>query len=115
MWEPVPLPEEPPPPRRRRKIVIVTAGSVPRLLLFAIAVLMFAFFFLTRTDRGATLVVEQVLQRLPIKGEITAEGSRSDRLLEGVYLYDVAIRGEDGRLFLEADSVRLRYNWRTLL
>src|SRR5688572_27920210 len=82
---------------------------------FAVVVLIAILFFsLTRTDRGAVLVVEQVLQRLPIKGEITASGARSDRLLEGVRLYDVAIRGEDGRLFLTADSAELRYDWRTL-
>jgi autotransporter translocation and assembly factor TamB len=116
VWEPVPLPEEPPPPRRRKRVIVVkTAGWGVRLLAVLVLVLVAAFFFLTRTDRGANLVVEEVLERLPIKGEITAEASRSDRLLEGVRLYDVVIRGEDGRLFMTADTVRLRYNWRTLV
>jgi autotransporter translocation and assembly factor TamB len=117
VWEPVPLPEAPPPPppRRRWRRRKAAAGWMARLLALGAVVAVATFFFLTRTDRGATLVIDQVLMRLPIEGEVTAERSRSSRLLEGVRLYRLAIRGEDGRLFLEADSVRLRYNWRTLV
>ncbi|MSR35386.1 MAG: translocation/assembly module TamB [Gemmatimonadetes bacterium] len=97
--------------RRRRS----RARWVARALAALALALVVAFFFATRTDRGATLVVEEVLRRLPIKGEITAESSRADRLLEGVRLYGVAVRDQDGLLFLLADSVRLRYNWRTLV
>ena len=115
-WQPVPELEEPPPtprPRwRRRKLA---AKWSFRLFYAAIIVGLSAFLFLTTSDRGATLVVEQVLRRLPIKGEITATGARSDGLLEGVVLFDVAIRGDDGRLFLTADSALLRYDWSTLV
>jgi len=56
-----------------------------------------------------------MLQRLPIAGEITATGSRTERLLEGVRLYGLTIRGDDGRPILFADSVQVGYTWRTLL
>ena len=115
LWQPVPLPEEPPPRRPRWRRRKAAAGWLARLVVAAVVLGMAAFLFVTRTDRGATVVVEQVLRRLPIKGEITASRSRSEQLLEGVLLYDVSIRGDDGRLFLVADSARLRYNWRTLV
>ena len=65
-----------------------------RAIALAVVLVAVAFFLITSTDRGANLVVEQVLQRLPIKGEITAERARSDHLLQGVRLYGVAVRGE---------------------
>ena len=90
-----------------------TAGAlVLRALGAAVFLLVLGFFFLTRTDLGAGIVVERVLARLPIQGVVTARDARSERLLEGVRLYDVEIRGNDGTLFLVADSVRLRYRLR---
>lgn len=117
LWEPVPLPQEPEPPAR-----VVRVRRRPRpatligwALLGLAALTLVTFVWITRTDRGATLVVSNVLRRLPIRGEITARRARSDRLLQGVRLYDVSVRGTDGRLFLLADSVRLAYSWRTLV
>ena len=115
LWQPVPLPEEPPPPRRPWRRCKAAAAWLVRLLAAATFIVIILFSFLTRTDRGATVMVEQVLRRLPIRGEITATGARSDGLVEGVQLYGVAIRGDDGRLLLLVDSVRLRYNWRTFV
>jgi len=88
---------------------LVQAFSAAALLVIVL------FFLLTRTDRGASVIVGQMLQRLPIAGEITATGSRTERLLEGVRLYGLTIRGDDGRPILFADSVQVGYTWRTLL
>ncbi len=88
------------------------AALVLRALGAAVFLLVLGFFFLTRTDLGAGIVAERVLARLPIQGVVTARDARSERLLEGVRLYDVEIRGNDGILFLVADSVRLRYRLR---
>ena len=88
---------------------LVQALSAAALLVIVL------FFLLTRTDRGASVMVGLMLQRLPIAGEITATGSRTERLLEGVRLYDLTIRGDDGRPVLLADSAQVGYTWRTLL
>ena len=113
-WQSVP-PPEPPPESSPRGGPRAAAVWALRAVLAAGFLVVLAFFFLTRTDRGAVLVVEWLLVRLPIKGEITARTARAERLLEGVRLYDLSIRGEDGDLFLLADSARLRYQWRTLV
>ena len=76
---------------------------------------MVTFYFLARTNRGTTIVVEEVLRRLPINGELRADGARSDRLLEGVRLYAVTMQEKDERAFLQADSAQLRYRWSTLV
>ena len=88
---------------------LVHALSAAALLVIAL------FFLLTRTDRGASVMVGQMLQRLPLGGDVTATGSSTDRLLEGVRLYGLEIRGDDGRPVLLADSVQVGYTWRTLL
>jgi autotransporter translocation and assembly factor TamB len=105
------MPERPVRGRRRLR----AAAWLARGLMAAVLGLGLAFFVATRTDRGAEAVVERVLSRLPIEGEITANRARSDRLLEGVRLYELTIRGGDGRLFLIADSARVSYDWRTFL
>lgn len=119
LWDPVPLPEEPAPPAKRARAPVGRLRRAERfvgrmaVLLGALAATV--FFALTHTDRGADFVVATVLARLPVQGEITAREARSDELLSSVRLYGVAIKGSDGRLFLMADSVRLVYNWRTLV
>ncbi len=117
LWQPSPLPEEPPPrpPRRRWRRRLMVMGWTARTIAAVLIVAIGLFFFLTRTDRGASEVVEQVLRRLPIRGEITATAARSDELLRGVRLYGLSIRGDDGRMLAVADSVSIQYNWRTLV
>ena len=60
-------------------------------------------------------MVGQLLKRLPVSGEITTTGSSTERLLEGVRLYGLTVRGDDGEPVLLADSVQVGYTWRTLL
>lgn len=102
-------------PRRKRRAARRALQWLLTGLVAIAALAVIAFFFLTRTDPGARLTIEQVLKRLPIQGEITVEGARSDRLLEGVRLYGIRITGPEGRVFLVADSAHLRYGWRTLV
>ena len=115
LWQPEPNPEEPLPPSPRWRRFKAVAGWLVQGLAAAALLVIVLIFFLTRTDRGVTMVVGHVLQRLPIQGEITATGARSDRLLEGVRLIGLSIQGDDGRAFMLADSVGLRYNWRALI
>ncbi len=86
-----------------------------RALAAVAVVLVLAFFFLTRTDTGAGVVVGQILKRLPLNGRIAVDHVKSRRLLEGVRLYGVRITGPSDRVFLTADSALLRYDWRTLV
>ena len=109
------LSEEPPPPSHRWRRSRVVARWLVRALSAAAILVIVLFFLLTRTDRGASVMVGQMLQRLPISGEITTTGSRTERLLEGVRLYGLTIRGDDGIPLLFADSVQVGYTWRTLL
>ena len=88
---------------------LVQALSAAALLVITM------FFLLTRTDRGASVMVGQLLKRLPVSGEITTTGSSTERLLEGVRLYGLTVRGDDGEPVLLADSVQVGYTWRTLL
>ena len=108
-------PRRPASPPATRRVAGAAATWALRGLSAAVFVVVLGFFFLTRTDRGVGIVMGHVLPRLAINGEIEVGTARSERLLEGVRFYDLLIRGSDGRVFLRADSARLRYDWRSLL
>ena len=115
LWQPVPVPEEPPPPGPRKRRGRVLAGWLVQALSASALLIIVMFFLLTRTDRGASVMVGQMLKRVPIAGDIIVTGSSTQSLLEGVRLYGLTIRGDDGRSVLLADSVQVGYTWRTLL
>lgn len=87
------------------------------VILLVLVVAGGALYFLTQTRGGSERVVEEVLRRLQdaINGEIVVERVTSSRVLEGVTLQGVRIRGPTGALFFSADSVRLEYAPRTFL
>jgi hypothetical protein len=74
-------------------------------------------FFLNRTERGQRIVLDYVLGQIEstLDGTITVEGIRSRGLLRGATLYGISVRGLDERPFLEVDSARATYDWRTFL
>lgn len=67
---------------------------------------------LTQTTVGKDFLLTQVLTRVEgaIAGRVQAERASSSGLLRGVTLHQVMISGEDGRTFVEADSIRAGYS-----
>ena len=78
-------------------------ASVSGLLLLVLVVI------LTQTPWGRALVLQETLRRVQgaVHGEIAVEGVSSPGLLRGFVFRGVRILGEDGRPFLEADSLRV--------
>ena len=64
--------------------------------------------FVTQTPWGREWVLREVLARVSggIHGSIEVQGVSSPGLLNGFTFRDVTIRGEDGGIFLRADSIR---------
>lgn len=93
-----------------------TAGLLAAMAVVMLVVVV-ALLWLTRTDPGVERAGQYVVERLrgSIEGELDVVGIRSRGLLRGVTLVGVRITGPDGRLFLQADSARLSYRFRTLL
>ena len=79
-----------------------------RFALVAGALAILALGFLTQTSFGREQVLKEVLTRAgnAIQGEIEVRGISSLGLLKGVTFRDVIVRGEDGRTFLQADSIQ---------
>ena len=78
-------------------------------LALALGAILFLFLILvTKTPAGKEWVLREVLAQIGggIRGEIEVRGISSPGLLSGFTFQDVTIRGEDGRTFLQADSVR---------
>ncbi len=99
---------------RKRRFAVWVLGA----FAVVIAVVVVAVFVLTRTRFGVERVGRYVLSTVTNGlngdvriGTITSRGG----LLGGVDLHDVTIHGPDGRPFLDADSVDLSYDWRTLV
>lgn len=86
------------------------------VLALGVAVLLLLI-FLTQTSHGRERVLREVLTLLQggVNGEILVGSVSSPGLLQGFTFRDVTIRGEDGRLFLVADSVRTGLSGPSLL
>jgi hypothetical protein len=87
--------------RRFGRAIVVT------LLLLAAGILGVA-----QTGRGQSFVLDVALGRLDqaLSGDLAVGGVRSGTLLSGATLTDVRLVTSDGRPFLTADSVVLRYS-----
>ncbi len=99
--------------RKRRVAAHVAIGFAAALLVLVAAIL-----FLTRTPPGVQKVGGYVVRSLGdrISGKLTVRRvSSRGGLLGGVTLHGVELQAPGGRPFLSADSVRLSYNWRSLL
>jgi len=90
---------------RSVQIVLWTVAGVGIVLILVLG-------GLTQTTVGKDFLLTRVLARVEgaIAGTVQAERASSSGLLSGVTLHDVMISGEDGRTFLEADSVRAGYS-----
>lgn len=105
--------------RRLRAMVLVRRwvrrfGGVLGALVF---VAMGGIVFLAQSDRGQAAVLHAAVDRLrgALAGELTIGGIRSGTLLTGATLTDVTLGASDGRRFLTADSVVLRYSIASVL
>jgi translocation and assembly module TamB len=98
---------------RLRRTTIWLLGIAAVVVLVVIV----AMLWLTRTQPGVETAGQYVVERIrgSVNGELEVGRIRSRGLLRGVTLDGVRITGPDGRLFLEADSARLAYRFRTLL
>jgi translocation and assembly module TamB len=80
--------------------------------LLLILVLVAGLALLIETGPGHDLFLRMALRQLPryINGDIQIAGIRSGGLLQGFTLRGVAIRDENGRPFVEADSIAIGYS-----
>ena len=84
-----------------------------RRALLALALLVVLIVIgLAQTGGGQELVLDATLDRIrsSLAGELTIEGIRSGTLLTGATLRRVRLDASDGRRFLTADSVVVRYS-----
>jgi translocation and assembly module TamB len=82
--------------------------AVLRLAAVVVLLLGLLALILTQTDWGRERVILEVLARVEgsIRGELHIRSVSSSGLHRGFTFHEVRISGEDGRTFLEADSVR---------
>jgi hypothetical protein len=102
--------------RWRRRLVRVRRfikGSLGGILLVVVV----AVALVSQTGRGQDLALRTVLDRVraSLAGELTIDGVRSGTLLTGATLTGVRLDAEDGRPFLTADSVVMRYSLLSLV
>ncbi|MEX0856113.1 MAG: translocation/assembly module TamB domain-containing protein, partial [Gemmatimonadota bacterium] len=88
--------------------------------LGALALLLIAaglVFLLLRSQPGHDFFLRMALRQAPsyVNGEVEIGGIRSDGLLRGFSLQNLTIRDGEGRPFLAADSLEVRYSIRDLL
>ncbi|MEX1256809.1 MAG: translocation/assembly module TamB [Gemmatimonadota bacterium] len=86
------------------------------LVLLTVVVLALAY-LLIRSQPGHDFALRLGLRQLSglVNGQVAVAGIHSSGLLQGFTLRGLAIRDAEGRPFLEADSVRVRYSYRELL
>ncbi len=92
------------------------AGWIGIGLLTGLVLALIAIQVLTRTSFGHERVRNFALGWLQdqVNGQVQI-GRIGGNLLGGVRLYDFAIRDDEGRTFVAADSAEVSYAWRTLL
>jgi translocation and assembly module TamB len=85
-----------------------SARFLYRLVAWIGVVLIFVAILFTQTAWGREKVLREVLSRVEggTRGDVTVEGISSSGLLRGFTFSGVEIRGENGRPFLRADSIR---------
>lgn len=95
----------------RRRLVRVRR-FVRRSFWGLVLLLVVAIAFASQTGRGQDIVLRTALDevRSTLAGELTIEGIRSGTLLTGATLRGVRLVASDGRPFLSADSVVVRYS-----
>ena len=83
-----------------------------RSILVTVALLVAALLAVAQTGRGQGIALDVALGRVEgaLAGELNVGGVRSGTLFSGATLTDVRLVTSDGRPFLTADSVVLRYS-----
>jgi TamB, inner membrane protein subunit of TAM complex len=83
-----------------------------RAVLASVLLLVLAVLLIAQTGRGQDLALGAAMARVEnaVAGELTVRGVRSGTLLTGATLTGVQLVTSDGRPFLSADSVELRYS-----
>lgn len=99
--------------RRIVKVFGWLAGLLAVIIVLGIGLI----YVVLQTQPGHDFVLRTVLSRAVayVDGELRVGALRSDGLLRGFTLHEIAIRDDRGRPFLSADSIRVRYSWRELL
>jgi hypothetical protein len=74
-------------------------------------------FLLLQTGPGQEFFLQTALAQADgrLRGDLEVRGIRSDGLLRGFTLHGVAIRDQEGRPFVEADSLQVGYSLRDLV
>ena len=97
------------PPLRSRSLWATVAR---RTFAAAVLVLLLAVAALSQTGEGQELVLNAALDRIrgSLAGELRVGGIRIGTLFTGATLTDIKLDAADGRYFLRADSVVVRYS-----
>ena len=105
------------PPRRRGRRIGRAVGWLAGGLALVVFLASVVAYLLVQTGPGHDFVLRTILNQTPrfVEGSVEVGGLRSDGLLRGFVLHDVTIRDTDGRPFVEADSLRVRYRVREML
>ena len=95
----------------RRRLVVLRRRTRQGLVLMVLLVLV-AIGLIAQTGQGQDLALRTALSRVQssLSGQLTVEGVRSGTLLAGATLTGVQLDAADGRPFLSADSVVIRYS-----
>lgn len=95
-----------------RRRLVVLRRRVRQGLVVTVVLLLVAVGLIAQTGQGQDLALRTALNRVQssLSGQLTVEGVRSGTLLAGATLTGVRLDAADGRPFLSADSVVIRYS-----
>ena len=95
-----------------RRRLVVLRRRLRQGLVASVVLLLIAIGLIAQTGQGQDLALRTALNRVQssLSGQLTVEGVRSGTLLAGATLTGVRLDAADGRPFLSADSVVIRYS-----
>lgn len=95
-----------------RRRLVVLRRRLRQGLVATVVLLLVAIGLIAQTGQGQDLALRTALSRVQssLAGQLTVEGVRSGTLLTGATLTGVRLDAADGRPFLSADSVVVRYS-----
>lgn len=95
-----------------RRRLVVLRRRIRQGLVAAVVLLIVGIGLVAQTGQGQDLALRTALGRVQssLSGQLTVQGVRSGTLLTGATLTGVQLDAADGRPFLSADSVVIRYS-----
>ena len=95
-----------------RRRLVVLRRRVRQSVVAGLVLLLLSIGFIAQTGQGQDLALRTALNRVQssLSGQLTVDGVRSGTLLAGATLTGVRLVAADGRPFLSADSVVVRYS-----